>query len=90
MGSGAAYALQQLEQHKAALDREREKVTRLEGRIRKLEDVDRFYCPKCDEAIPRDEIRLHPAHEQKPPWNTGFEWVGSCPRCDERRRKEGV
>jgi hypothetical protein len=87
MGSGAAYALQQLGQHKVALAAEREKVATLEARIKRLEAAeDVFVCPRCGAGIRRLEIPLHQAHEQDPPWNTGFEWCGSCPRCDEKRR----
>jgi hypothetical protein len=50
-------------------------------------EVDVFRCPRCGADVRRDEIALHPAHEQDPPWNTGFEWVGSCPECDAKRRR---
>ena len=49
-------------------------------------EMDSFVCPKCGNAIRRDDIPLHQAHEQDPPWNTGFEWCGSCPACDKKRR----
>jgi len=48
---------------------------------------DRFYCPRCDSLIPRYRVALHPASPQDPPWNTGFEWVGSCPECEGVRQK---
>jgi rubrerythrin len=49
---------------------------------------DYFVCPRCGASVRRDRISLHPAHDQKPPWNTGFEWVGSCPACEKARRDE--
>jgi hypothetical protein len=52
-------------------------------------EPDSFRCPKCGHGTPRDRIALHPAHQQDPPWNTGFEWVGSCPLCERARREAG-
>jgi predicted RNA-binding Zn-ribbon protein involved in translation (DUF1610 family) len=86
MGSGAAFALMQLKEHKSALASEREKVKELAARIAVLEAAeDSFVCPKCGASIKRCEISLHQAHEQEPPWNTGFEWCGSCPACEAKR-----
>lgn len=50
-------------------------------------EVESFACPRCGASVRRDEISLHPAHEQAPPWNSGFEWCGSCPSCEAKRRE---
>lgn len=59
-----------------------------EIRNRPKPEEDRFACPRCGRFVRRGDIPLHPAHEQAPPWNTGFEWVGSCPHCEAERRGE--
>lgn len=55
---------------------------------------DSFCCPRCDQLVARSEIALYPAHKQLPhcntefDCNTGFEWVGVCPHCENKRIDE--
>jgi hypothetical protein len=49
--------------------------------------MDRFECPRCKALVGRLEMPLHAYQGIGGPGDTGFEFVASCPACDEERRK---
>lgn len=52
-----------------------------------LPEEDKFECPRCHALVGRLEMPLHAYDGIGTECDTGFEWVASCPHCDEARRK---